>query len=53
MADTNRKSDKNTTEKPAQKPARADLITPQELRKIAGGASVPAPSPQPNDCKKG
>jgi hypothetical protein len=52
MADTNRKSEKNTTKAPPQEPSRADLLSPEELRRIAGGASVPAPSPQPNECRK-
>ncbi len=32
----------------AQKPTAVDRLSDEELRKIAGGASVPGPSPQPN-----
>ncbi len=53
MAESNRKAERNANETETQKQGGSVPLSPDELRKIAGGASVPPPSPQPdNGCKK-
>jgi hypothetical protein len=52
MADSNRKSEPKANKTETPKAAGPVQLSPEELRKIAGGASVPPPSPQPDGCMK-
>jgi hypothetical protein len=38
---------------PPKKASDTVQLTAEDLRKISGGATVPPPSPQPKDIKKG
>jgi hypothetical protein len=53
MAESNRTAERHTNETEKPKSGGPVQLTADELRKIAGGASVPPPAPQPDDhCKK-